>query len=369
MFGFRLEPSAETLAQVLKRSGYRTAAFIGSHALGTQYDLHKGFDVYDEHFEQSRGTSWVLGHRRAATEVTQRALEWLEAADSRPFFLFLHYFDAHGAPPCTGPQGGEVEDVPTLAAEGPVRGLPSRRKLRRRLKRRWRARSTRSGYGERYHLARVREIDANLGKLVGLLRQRRAYDHTSIFIVSDHGDAFGEHGETGHREFLYDTTLRVPLIVKCPLSVPGTVEESLVRVIDIFPTVLAVLGVHTPDVDGTCLFPPSAGLAQKQLRAYSETRFQLSPDAPLELDSSLDSLRTSRWKLIRDHLAGSAMLFDLCADPGERKDVKSRYPEVARRLHAELEQLTRDAGPAEPTPSSSAERAQIKELLKSLGYL
>jgi len=368
MFGFRLEPSAETLAQILKRSGYRTAAFIGSHALGTQYGLHRGFDVYDEHFEQSQGGSSAVGHRRAASEVTERALEWLEA-DPRPFFLFVHYFDAHGAPPRKGRQSEDFQEMPRPAAPGPGRGRQPRRTLKRRLKRRWRALYTSSGYGERYHLARVREIDANLGKLVAFLRQRRAYDHTSIFIVSDHGDAFGEHGETGHREFLYDTTLRVPLIVKCPLGVGGTVQESLVRVIDIFPTVLGVLGVRAPDVDGTCLFPLAAVPAPGQLHAYSETRFQLSPDAPLELDSCLDSLRTSRWKLIRDHLAGSSMLFDLRADPGERKDVKARYPEVTRRLKAELEQLLRDSHPAEPTPSSSTERAQMEELLKSLGYL
>jgi choline-sulfatase len=96
--GYRLVPDVATLAEIAHADGYRTAAFIGADALSRHYGLQRGFDLYDDVYDrQVRNAD--LGYRRFGDEITHKAIDWLtENVLGDPFFLFLHYFDAHSIP-------------------------------------------------------------------------------------------------------------------------------------------------------------------------------------------------------------------------------------------------------------------------------
>ena len=148
--------------------------------------------------------------------------------------------------------------------------------------------------------------DALTGDLLASLGP--ALDTTLVVLAGDHGEAFGEHGEVGHSVFVYDTTLRVPLIVRGPGIPPSRVVEDAVSLIDVAATVLAQLRVSPLDTDGVDLSPSFAGTSLGARALYAETF------APL-LDfgwSSLRTLREGRWKYIA---APRAELYDIVEDP------------------------------------------------------
>jgi len=105
----RLRDGVPTLATILKESGYATGAFVGSTVLSSHWMLNRGFDTYDDYFDIQAGLRQIDFDRieRRADEVIERALEWLGANGTRPFFLWLHLYDPHD--PYTPPAPFDVE--------------------------------------------------------------------------------------------------------------------------------------------------------------------------------------------------------------------------------------------------------------------
>jgi len=284
-----LDASAHTLAEAARAAGVQTAAFVGAVVLDKAFALDQGFESYDGPPAQ-RSTS---GHpfERPARAVVDGALAWLEKRDrARPFFLWLHVYDAHH--PYT-----------------PQRALPPE-----------------ASEHERY-LAEVSEVDAELGRVFAALRAEAALDTTLVCVTADHGEAFGEHQELTHGAFAWNTTLHVPLLVRAPGLVPaGAREERLVSAVDVAPTLAEALGVALPDADGRSLFLPEDAARGVYFESYAAFfAFGWSPIAGW-LQGQEKYVHSSRPEL-----------FDLAADPGEERDLSAeRGAEALERFRAAI---------------------------------
>jgi arylsulfatase A-like enzyme/Flp pilus assembly protein TadD len=312
--GFRVRDDVPTLATILKEAGYRTGGFVGSFVLDSRFGLARGFDVYSDAMpETERG---LLERRGDA--VLKEAMDWIDGDREGPFFAFLHFFDPHrpyDPPGAFEPRG---EDL---------------------------------GAGYR---AEVLYVDSLLGTLLDVLEARGLSDSTAVVVTADHGESLGEHGEDTHGFFLYQSTLRVPLLVRAPSLPAGRRITDVARTVDIAPTVLEILGVEAPaGFDGVSL------LATPLDRdVYSET---LLPRLHYGW-SELRSLRRKNWKLV---LAPRAELYDLQADPGEERNLILEQGAVASDLRESLERLEKATDRIHPEPLDE----NALSSLRALGYL
>jgi arylsulfatase A-like enzyme len=376
MFNYKLNENVTTIAERLTSAGYACGGFIGAHALSSEYGLDRGFETYDEEFDTA-SKNWVVGNRRPCSEVTANALDWVGKKD-RDYFLFVHYFDAHdGGDTPAGDQdtgAGEADEKMSglrglynsyLQPIDEAIGAPIRRTYRTA-----RNYNPNKSYGRRYHLRQVQRIDEQIGRLVDSLRARGEYEETTVVVLADHGDAFGEHGEYGHRKYLYDTTIRIPMLIKPAAETAGQhgTDDRLVRAIDVAPTLLDEASITSPELEGKSLYRP-AGNSPTQRKAYAETRMEESPDRLDKLVSDLICLRGSRWKLIRDQLDGTLELYDVESDPGEQHNVVDERPQVRDDLVAELDSKLADMPDKDQNLLTESERAAVKENLQGLGYL
>ena len=212
-----LPPAAETLAERARARGYQTGAFIASQVMASPYGLEQGFDVYWEPTDPKA--------RPRASEMTGAAVDWLERRDrSRPFFLWVHYFDPH-APYEPSPRFRE--QVARVAAAR----FPD-------------------------YLAEVAQMDAAIGDLIDVLERERTLDHILLAVVADHGESHYRHQEATHSMLVYDVTIRVPMLIRYPDGYRAAERsDGMVSVADVFPTFLEALGLGEPgDVDGRSLY-------------------------------------------------------------------------------------------------------------------
>ncbi len=317
----RLPDGVTTLAQRLRQAGFATAAFVGALVLDARFGLDRGFEVYDDAMGERR--SGLVGYaERRADRVTEAALGWIETAPSR-FLLWVHYYDPH-------------------TAYAPPRGFAS-------------------AFASRPYAGEIAFVDTQIGRLLAGLHERFEAEGTLIALTSDHGESLGEHDELTHGFSLYDATQRVPLLLAGPGLPPGVVVDTPVRLADLAPTLLELVGAPPLEgVEGRSLRPlwEGDGQAEPWPAAYVET---LAPQ--LDLDwSPLLGLRTARWKYLR---APRPELFDLEADPGERESRLEAYPEVAERLEAQLGARLASSRAGALVRMSGEER----EALRTLGYL
>ncbi len=318
-----LDENLTTLAEILKQEGYQTAAFIGAFPLGSQFGLDQGFDLYDDGF---KNPDHLKGYepQRVAAQVFERTAEWFDLNSRDSFFVWVHYYDPHL--PYTPPPPFD--------------------------------KTYRSPYdGE------IAYTDVYVGKLVELLKEKDIYGNTLIVVAGDHGEGLGEHREDTHGIFLYDTTLKIPLIFHSPGRIPEEIAvDSQVRTVDIFPTVLDILNISSPkDCQGQSLVPFFEG-RNVALDSYAESYLPLLVCGW----SELKSIRTNKWKFIK---APNPELYDMEKDPTEDKNLAAQEKEVAMRMLLELEQLEKClSSPAERTPVRQM-TPEEQEKLAALGYI
>jgi arylsulfatase A-like enzyme len=333
MVGHRLSDRALLLPEILKANGYRTAGFIGAGALGSPYGFNRGFETFDEDLRNGQNIDrrGVWGNMRSADEVTRRGLDWLRKHHNDKFFLFMHYFDAH-----------ERHGTP-FTKESTAR--------------------------------RIEQLDENIGRVAEFLSTHDLMESTCWVLTSDHGDSFGEHHEWGHRTSLFDTTLRVPLILRIPGLFKSSVVASQVRSIDITPTLLDMAKItheepNTFSIQGISLLDHCTGKTAQNLPAYSETAIEHSVDDFSNLKTKLFSLRTGEWKLIYDAIVQDTLLYDLHNDPDELNDLHEHHPEIMGTLKQELfNHGGFSASGNDFSRMSDQEEAKLKSALKGLGYV
>jgi len=316
-----------TLASTLHARGYRTGAFLGSLVLARSHGLYLGFENYDDHIPWGGPSS--PRPRRRADVVVDRALGWLDTVKGSPFFVWLHFYDAHL----------------------PYDAMPPFDRA----------------YSGRPYEGAVASVDAQIGRLRAFLDQHNLTRHTVIVVIGDHGEGLGDHGELTHGLFVYQSVLRVPFIIRVPKMAPaGQRIRTAVSSADLTPTVLDLLGVDPPgDLDGRSLRPllrrpgreTAADVYAENL--YLQRRFKWS---------EMQAIRSGSLKLIDK---ARPELYDLDRDPGESHDLSSERPDVvarlARRLRTWQDRLSAGA-PPEKAPSGQV-AADIRAQLLALGYV
>jgi arylsulfatase A-like enzyme/Flp pilus assembly protein TadD len=320
-----LSPSQLTLAEVLRRRGYRTAGFVSNVYMNSVFGFAQGFEVYDDEHEDY--SSDVTQVKRRAQTTNLRVFEWLDGAPDEPFFLLVHYNDPHWPynPPAPHGQGyiadyrGHLTPKNTVVAV--VRGDKPAPDL------------TEEDVAFLVGLYDG-EIEYMDSQLAGLLERMDSIDLERpllTVVTSDHGEEFFDHGSTNHGYTLYDEQIRVPLIVHYPGRLSPRRVEAQVRLVDLMPTILdlAGLGEASSEVQGTILVPLMEGTTRVGPGiALSESTYV----------GDQKSLRTEQGlKWIRSFEADETLLFDLREDPGERTNLAQTRASVARELQTQLE--------------------------------
>jgi arylsulfatase A-like enzyme len=365
----RVPEGLPTLAEVLRRSGYRTAAFVSSTVLGPQSNLAQGFDEFHAWpgpwLGRSLGASLLTARvpRFRPDEAPPPALAdavtgWLGKHRDEPFFLWVHAFDPHApyGPPRrhlrgrTPPPGGrwrfEGWDEEAIRAGTWVPTAAERDWIRQ------------------LYLAEVRWVDETVGRLLADLKRLGLYDDALIVVLADHGEEFWEHGAYGHGHTLYDELLHVPLLTKLPRSERTGRLTTPVSTASVFSTVL----------DACKLRLPTGHPAASSLLAVP-TEGPTSPILSLGLNRFEDrsAVRFGRFKYIRWMTSGKEELYDLERDRGEAVNLAETSPsEVAeaRRLLASFEAEARQARQLLRLPDGETAEIDDKTLerLRSLGY-
>ena len=318
--GEQVSANLTGLPSILKARGYRTAAFVGGFVLDRRFGLDRGFDTYDSPFNVSgqQGTD-SADLKRPAEDVTSSAIRWIDGNAAQPFFVLIHLFDLH---------------TPYI--------LPA---------------TVRAKFPDRGYDGALSYVDDNVGRLLEFLKKKGLLQKSLIVFLSDHGESLGDHGERTHGYFVYQSTLRVPLIVHwpaAPVALPPRVDQP-VGLVDVAPTILEFLGMPQPPS-----FQGSSLMSGVQREVYGESLY-----AHNHLGcAALLSLRLGKYKYID---APKPELYDLSQDPDEKTNLYLREQTAAIPLRKRL-QTIRSLAPAasQPKPQNNPE---VTSRLRSLGYL
>lgn len=324
-----LPPGAVTLASVLRSHGYKTAAFIGTVFMEKQMGLDQGFDFYDSPFNYDAFSpmsgSMFLGvtpgspnagkDRRDGALVIRSARQWLSANSGQPVFAFVHLFDMH------------------------------------------------KPYTDGYD-GRLAYVDRLIGVFKQTLVQQGLWDKAIVILVADHGESLGDHGESSHGYFIYESTLHVPLIIHWPAGAPksGTTPQPArvtdpVGLIDVAPTVLDFLHLPMPpSFEGNSLLGSRTGTAVYGESVHARDAFGWAP---------LRSLRVGQYKYVE---APRPELYNLQTDPHELASIYVKGSPKAADLRSQLMQLLARYAPKTPVSAHDTSPA-ARALLDSLGYL
>lgn len=391
--GLRLRTSVPlTMAEWLRSIGYRTVCATNNGLISTRTGLARGFERYAFRLDLERG-------RRRAARRLRKALaggdsggrivnRWLRRelrALPGPLFLFVNYVECHWS---YSPPGRLARRV-----GGPrfryLEGLRYRLEVAGRVGP-WeaiaRADERTLGIYSALYDAEHRNVDGHLAALLDILRETGHLEEgrAVLIVTSDHGEHIGEHGLADHHASLDDHLIRVPFVAWGPGLVPAGARPGLYEFVDVFPSVVRLLGRELPapylgarraDLFGAGGGPGDGGVAFAEWRCWTEgelarlARRNPSYDfAPLARD--LVCVRDARFKLVRSG-DGSEALYDLAGDPDEETDVGARHPETARRLRDRLDAAVdawREWEDGE-RPITDEERREIEQRLSQLGYI
>ncbi len=316
-----------TLAEVFKTRGYRTGGFVGAFVLDHRWGIAQGFDRYFDEFDLSRYEMSVGldAAQRPGNEVVDSALAWLSEARDQPFLAWVHLYDPH---------------TPYMPPEPYRSRFPA---------------TMQGAYdGE------VAATDAQIGRLLEYLEASGSLDHTIVVVVGDHGESLGEHREQQHGFFVYDAAVQIPLIVVGP-GVPVRTVNEQVRIVDVMPTILDLVGADVPaEVQGTSLMPLARG-ERLELLGFSETWYPRYHYGW----SELTAVRDGRYKFIA---APRRELYDTQTDPGELRDLSAENPRLADALETALrDMVARTSATTTQTPRPMD--PEVEDRLRALGYV
>ena len=327
---YQLSASIKTLPQILQPYGFATAAFVGAFVLSKQFGLTQGFDLYDDEISptgEKVNEAFPLYNERKGEKVTKAALQWLQEKNPKRFFMWVHYFDPHT--PYDPPQPFKSE------------------------------------YSDRLYDGEIAYTDQCVTALLQELKKQNILKDTLVVLVGDHGQGLGEHKEMTHGIFLYDATMRVPLLFRYPGLEAGIVPLKPVKTLDIPPTILEMLKIPIPsEWQGESLFPyfyQSHLSPRENPVIFLETIF---PEANFGW-SPLQGIRTRQWKYIK---APRPELYNLQTDPAELTNVIDQYPKQAQDLKYRLQKLLNTL----PSPQKNQTvpmNEETRKRLQSLGYV
>ena len=327
---YALGAGAVTLAERLKGAGWATHAIVSALVLNRRYGLDQGFDAYDDDLWSEDSPKLFLIRDRPARKTAARFLSWLDGrkkeAAAKPFFAWVHFFDPHQ------PYTPEAQDRPLSPTP---------------------------------YDAEIAGVDRALGRIFDRLRADHLLDDTIIVVTADHGESLGEHGEKTHAVFIYDATIRVPLLLRYPRLFPkASVYRGPVSSVDLVPTLLAALGLPGAETtDGINLLPALRGNTPPPARPQycesllSEVGFGMAP---------LHGIRSDEFKYVR---APRPELYDLKADPKELVNLFEKDRRRAALLEDRLADVMAASARHAVAASESPMSKETMESLRALGYL
>ncbi len=327
--GFFLAPSQLTLASFLKSKGFRTGAVVGAYVLDGKWGLNQGFETYVDDFDLSKVTGgFGIGDvKRPGNEVVDRALPWLEKVKHERFFAWLHFYDPHSPYESPEPFKSRYEDRPYSGA--------------------------------------IAFTDSQVARVVAFLEQNGLLDRTVIAVMGDHGEGLNQHGEGTHGFFIYESTTRVPFIIRSPFEkVRGRRVADPVRTVDLLPTVLDLMGIAPPKgIEGVSLAPLMTGTrATLDLEGYAEALYPLHHFGW----SELKAWRAGQFKVID---APRPELYDLTKDPEETNNLYAARRSLADTMIARLRSRESDAAARASSGTSPEIDPEARERLAALGYV
>ncbi len=361
----RLEDERVTIAERLSEAGWATAAFTDSGWVRGEFGFDQGFETFDD-----------SGGRLEA--ILPKALDWISARDSRPFFLFLHTYDVHSEwnelpYECPGEMQFTFQPEEELRYQSCADDVCASEKLAAMNRRLWtepdlRGRLMAAGIHE--ELARLYDgcilyVDGKVRELIDHLRAEGRWEKTIFIVTSDHGEGFMEHNMLLHIS-PWEEVLRIPLIIRFPQSRAtqetrqgaGQRVDHIGTTIDIAPTILEALGLEPEETfRGVSLMPA------------------IRNDEPVRDHFSVqNSARTAQWKYLE--LGKMQMVYDIASDPGELDNLAESQPnrlrqmqQLAARLSAQDRKAYQDFIAGVEAGEEVVLDEKVKEELRSLGYV
>jgi len=320
-FKMALPLAATTLPEVLKENGYATYGIISAIVLDHIYGLNQGFDTYDDVFETEVTSSNIT--ERNGKETTAHAIKWLKEHAHEKKFMFLHYYDPHRlyAPPA--PFDKEFEH--------PYDG-------------------------------EIAFTDHCIGRFIDELKSLKLYEDALIVIVGDHGEMLGEHGENAHSYYIYQSAIKVPLIIKFPqASIVKRVPEPC-GLIDVPTTILLLADIKIPET------MTGVDLSQYRNDAYTLSERKLFSESltPTKYNgNSLLSIIKGPWHYIQ---TTRPELYNRLTDPKEQVNLIKAKPHLARLLQNDLAEFLKSTIKYDQETAVQTDQKTI-ELLESLGYV
>jgi len=335
--------AVKPFAAMLRRLGYTTAAFVSAAVLKEHTGLNYGFDVYD--VPESR--------ERRAEKTNKMFINWLSKNDSRPLFLWLHYFDPHNSyrPP------GRYKKM--YSVDEGIRNHLKNMKVPNFS--RWLCRMNNRYDGE------ISYMDSRIAELFRVLKEKNLYNDSVIVMAGDHGEGMGQHYWLDHG-LIYNEMIEVPLIIKLPQSMghSGEVSGKLASVIDILPTVQSAVGLHLTQkeksqFEGIDLLDDDSERQRLLIQRVRRKRGWEPGDKYALVEKEWKFMHAPEW---RDEL------YNISTDHAESRNLVDERPEEAGRMKARLLKWI-----AEYSRYASSDKAVnkldpvINEQLKALGYL
>jgi arylsulfatase A-like enzyme/tetratricopeptide (TPR) repeat protein len=314
--GYTFDPDRNFfLPCFLSTKGYAVGAAVSTYVMRRESGFDACFDLYDDAVDPRAGDRRTL-QERSGWVTLESSKRWIAAHEGQPFFFLFHIYEPHA--PYEPPE------------------------------------PYRSRYRHPYD-GEVALSDAIVGDLVAFLRQRGIWGRALVILTSDHGEGLGDHGEQQHSVLLNRELIQVPLLIKLPGGArAGETESAPVQLVDLAPTITELLGFATPsDFDGV---PLLAGKLASDRPVFSETLF---PRIHLGW-SDLASLVQGRYHYIEGPLPE---LYDVVADPAERKNLVTSWPKIASTMRELIEPYrVRPASLSEVDPATARK-------LAALGYV
>jgi arylsulfatase A-like enzyme len=323
---FKLAPRFTTLAERLGEAGFETAAFVAAFPLDPAFGLDQGFDLYDA--PQAEEGSKGVARERTADDIVDRALEWMTSGSDGPRFAWLHIWDPHApyAPPF--PFSDRFRDRP--------------------------------------YDGEVAFADSELGRLFEFIETTPGWERALVIVVGDHGEGLYDHGEQLHSLLAYESTLRVPLIVRAPGVKAGHRVAEPVTLADIAPTIADLTGLSeaVSEMNGISLRPALGGDRLPRRDLFVEAL----AGSIVHGWSSIEGIRSGNWKYLD---SVSPELFDLGSDPGEEENLIDVEPQRAQQLAAALSSLKETVSVSAAAGSDSAPvlDPDLHARLAALGYV
>ncbi|UCG31973.1 MAG: sulfatase [Phycisphaerales bacterium] len=350
-----LADSFVTLAEIFRDSGFRTGAFVEGGQLAALWNLDQGFEVYDV-----TATTGVMGEIWKADDlagILAKAAAWMEEHRDEPFFCFVQSYVVH-MPYQPRPPHDRMFDE---GYDGP---LPQ--EFTYEMRERFDPLAVSPDHPDLRHVValydgEIRYMDQLVGMFLERLEDLGLAEDLVVVFTSDHGEEFAEHGRVAqHTETLFDELLHVPLLIRVPTMKPQIIRRQ-VRLIDLPPTLLALMNVDAGDVSfvGSNLLAGGTEV-NEDLPVFSELVYPKRHWA---------SLRVDDHKLLA-YSPQQHALYDLRTDPREQVDVFDRQDErvtewVKLLQHIMSENRVRRSQVAAPVELN----AEIEEQLRALGYI